>query len=95
MDPLRIAIRAVFAYVFVLAMLRVSGRRTVGQGDTASFVLALIIGDLFDDLFWAEVSAAQFVVAAGTLVIAHVWTTTARTTPGRRRWAVRPGGAGE
>jgi uncharacterized membrane protein YcaP (DUF421 family) len=33
MDPGRTALRVLLAYVFVLVLLRVSGRRTVRQGD--------------------------------------------------------------
>jgi uncharacterized membrane protein YcaP (DUF421 family) len=69
MDPLRIAVRAVFAYAFLLTMMRLSGKQTVAHGTTIDFVLALIFGDLVDDLLWAEVSGAQFVAAAGTLFV--------------------------
>jgi uncharacterized membrane protein YcaP (DUF421 family) len=70
MDPLRIAARAVFAYVFLLVMVRLSGKQTIAHGSTSDFVLALVFGDLIDDLVWAEVAASQFVVAAGTLFLA-------------------------
>ena len=33
MDPLRIAVRAVFAYVFLLVMVRLSGKQTIAWGD--------------------------------------------------------------
>jgi uncharacterized membrane protein YcaP (DUF421 family) len=69
MDPLRIAVRAVFAYVFLLVMVRLSGKQTVAHGTTLDFVLALVFGDMVDDVVWAEVPAAQFVVAAGTLFL--------------------------
>ena len=69
MDPLRIAVRAAVGFVFVHAMMRLSGKRLVTEADPASFAVALVVGDLFDDLFWAEVAAAQFVVAVGTLVM--------------------------
>jgi len=72
MDPLRLLARAAFAYVFILVLLRLSGKRTVKQGDMASFVVALIIGDMFDDLIWAEVPASQFVIGVGTLVFLHL-----------------------
>lgn len=69
MDPLRIVVRAVFVYVFLLVMVRLSGKRTVAHGTSVDFVLALVFGDLVDDLVWAEVPATQFVVAAGTLFL--------------------------
>jgi uncharacterized membrane protein YcaP (DUF421 family) len=71
MDPSRIAVRAVAAFVFLLILLRLAGKRAVAQGTPFDFVLALILGDLVDDLLWAEVPASQFVVAAGTLGLVH------------------------
>jgi uncharacterized membrane protein YcaP (DUF421 family) len=68
MELSKILLRVVFAYIFILILLRLSGKREVAQATGFDFVLALILGDLFDDLFWAEVPASQFVVAAGTLV---------------------------
>ena len=72
MELHRLAIRALFVYCFLLGLVRLSGKRTVSGGTTFSFVFALILGDLIDDALWAEVPAAQFVVAAGTLGIAHL-----------------------
>jgi uncharacterized membrane protein YcaP (DUF421 family) len=71
MDPLRIAVRVVFAYVLLLALVRLGGKRTVKQGSPFDFTVALIIGDMVDDLLWAEVNASEFVVAAGVLVTLH------------------------
>jgi uncharacterized membrane protein YcaP (DUF421 family) len=92
MDPLRLIVRVLFAYFFALALMRAAGRRTVRQGDVQSFVLAVILGDLFDDLFWAEVPAAQFVVASGTLVLLHVMASVSLYRAGTRTW--RRTGAG-
>jgi uncharacterized membrane protein YcaP (DUF421 family) len=72
MELYKILLRVVFAYIFISILLRLSGKREVAQATGFEFVLALILGDLFDDLFWAEVTATQFVVAAGTLVILHI-----------------------
>ena len=69
MDPLRIAVRCVAAYVFLLALLRLAGKRTIQQGTTFDFVLALILGDLVDNAVWAEVPLANFMVAAATMVL--------------------------
>ena len=93
MDPLRILVRVVFVWFFVLALLRVSGKRTIKQGDLASFVVALVIGDMFDDVFWSEVPASQFVVGAGTLAIMHVLTSIAAGGRAAARWPSRIGEA--
>jgi uncharacterized membrane protein YcaP (DUF421 family) len=72
MDPLRIAVRAAFAFLVLLVLVRVSGKRTVKQGSPFDFTVALILGDMFDDAVWAEVAMSQFVVACGVLVGVHV-----------------------
>jgi uncharacterized membrane protein YcaP (DUF421 family) len=72
-DPLRIVIRVVFGYVIMLALIRLSGKRTVKHSSPFDFTIALIAGDMIDDLLWAEVPAAQFVVAVGVLMIAHTF----------------------
>ena len=71
MDPLRIAARALLGYLFLLVLVRVSGKRTVRQGSMLDFTVALIVGDMVDDLLWAEVNAALFVVGAGMLFLVH------------------------
>jgi uncharacterized membrane protein YcaP (DUF421 family) len=69
MDPLRVGVRCLIAYSFLLMLLRLSGKRTIQQGTSFDFVLALILGDLIDDAIWAEVPVAQFVIAATTLIL--------------------------
>jgi uncharacterized membrane protein YcaP (DUF421 family) len=68
----RIAIRALFFYLVLLGLIRLSGKRTVAEGTAFDFVLALILGDVVDDALWAEVAAAHFVAAAGTLATVHL-----------------------
>ena len=91
MDPLRIVVRIVFAYVVVLAFTRISGHRTIQQSDVPSFVVALVIGDMFDDVFWSEVPVAQFVVGAATLFLMHLRISGQIFHTGLRNWR-RPAG---
>jgi uncharacterized membrane protein YcaP (DUF421 family) len=86
MDLLRILVRVVFGFVVALALVRASGRRSIKQADVSSFIVALVIGDLFDDLFWAEIPAAQFAVAIGTLVAVHLAAATNLFSSGARQW---------
>ena len=72
MDPFRIVIRVVFAYVVLLIMVRLSGKRLIRHASPFDFTLSLILGDMVDDLLWAEVDASVFVIAAGVLVLIHV-----------------------
>jgi uncharacterized membrane protein YcaP (DUF421 family) len=70
-DPLRIVVRVVFMWVVMQLLVRLSGKKTVNQGTPFDFALAVILGDLMDDLMWAEVAASQFVVATGVLMLVH------------------------
>jgi uncharacterized membrane protein YcaP (DUF421 family) len=71
MDPLRIVIRVVFAYVVLLVLMRFGGKRIVTHASLFDLTLAVLLGDLVDDVLWAEVQAGVFVVAAGTIVLVH------------------------
>jgi uncharacterized membrane protein YcaP (DUF421 family) len=73
MDPLSIAARAVFAYLTLLLLVRVNGKQSVRQGTTVQFVIAVVIGDMIDNVVWGEVSLAMFVVAVVVLFATH-WT---------------------
>jgi uncharacterized membrane protein YcaP (DUF421 family) len=68
MDPFRIGVRCLIAYVFLLVVMRLAGKRVVRHANAFDFVLALIVGDLVDDALWSEVPVAQFVVATATLI---------------------------
>jgi uncharacterized membrane protein YcaP (DUF421 family) len=57
------------AYLFLLALVRVSGKRLLSEATGIQFVLAIMIGDLVDDAMLATVPFAQLIVAAGTLAI--------------------------
>ena len=72
MDPLRIVARVLFAYVVLLVLVRVGGKRLVRHASPFDFALSLILGDMVDDVLWAEVDAAVFVIGAGVLVMIHV-----------------------
>ena len=74
MEIYKIAIRAAFSFVFLLALVRLSGKRVVSEGTAFDFVLAVVLGDLIDDALWAEVPISQFVVATGTLAVAELVT---------------------
>jgi uncharacterized membrane protein YcaP (DUF421 family) len=82
MDLWRIAVRAIVSYLFALLLVRISGKRTVGQASPFDFAIAVIVGDLFDDVVWAEVAASQFVAAMGAIFLAAaiVETASSRST---------------
>jgi uncharacterized membrane protein YcaP (DUF421 family) len=74
MSPLRIVVRAIVAYVFLLALIRVSGKRLISEATGLQFVLAIMIGDLVDDAVFATTPFAQLIAAAGTLTLIHMIT---------------------
>jgi uncharacterized membrane protein YcaP (DUF421 family) len=92
MELWRIVVRALLVYVFALAVIRIAGKRTVGQTDLSSFVVVLVIGDMFDDMLWAEVPAAQFVVGVGALVLTHVAVGLGLFRQVDRKWRGQNGG---
>lgn len=72
MDLLPIAARVLFAYVMLLVLVRVSGKRVISHATPFDFTVALILGDMVDDLLWGEVDASVFVVAVGVVLLIHV-----------------------
>jgi uncharacterized membrane protein YcaP (DUF421 family) len=72
MDPWRVAVRAIAAYVYLLFATRAAGKRVIAQATAFDFVVALIIGDLIDDALWAEVSLARFATAVTAIVGADI-----------------------
>ena len=65
----QIAVRALVAYLYLLVMARMSGKRVVAEATTFDFIVALIVGDMVDDALWAEVSIAKFAVGAGSIFV--------------------------
>jgi uncharacterized membrane protein YcaP (DUF421 family) len=70
-DLLGIAVRISISYVFILCLLRLAGKRSIGELTSLDFVVTLIIGDLFDDIFWAEVPLSQGFTAISTIILLH------------------------
>jgi uncharacterized membrane protein YcaP (DUF421 family) len=68
----RVAVRALIAYIYALVLVRLTGKRVVSQLTPIHFVVAVVVGDLFDDVMWAEVTSAEFFAAAGTLFLADI-----------------------
>lgn len=66
---MRIAVRAVIAYVYLLIITRMSGKRVVSQATPFDFIVGLILGDLIDGAVFAEVSMAKFAGGAGSVML--------------------------
>ncbi len=70
-DLIGIALRISFIYAYALLLLRLSGKRSVGSLSTLDFIVAFIVGDMFDDIIWAEIPLAQGLVGMTTVVLLH------------------------
>ena len=75
LDLTGIIVRVSVMYLYALALVRISGKQTLGQLTPMDFIITLIIGDLFDDIFWAEVPLVQGMVAFATIILAHILVT--------------------
>ncbi len=81
-DLTGIIFRVSVMYVYALALIRISGKQSLGQLTPMDFIVTLIIGDLFDDIFWAEVPMLQGMVGFATIILVHILVTfmTSRNT---------------
>lgn len=75
MDPVGIALRVSIMYLYALALVRISGKQSLGQLTPMDFVVTLVIGDLFDDVFWTELPVVEGLVAFATLIFVHILVT--------------------
>ncbi|HEY3475599.1 MAG TPA: YetF domain-containing protein [Anaerolineales bacterium] len=75
LDLTGIIIRVSVMYVYALALVRISGKQTLGQLTPMDFIVTLVIGDFFDDIFWAEVPVLQGMVAFAIIVLLHMLVT--------------------
>lgn len=71
LDLTGIVFRVSVMYMYALALLRISGKQSVSHLTTLDFIVTLIIGDLFDDVFWAEVSILQGMVGFAAIALVH------------------------
>lgn len=67
-----LVVRVSFMYVYALALLNLSGKRTYGELSPVDFVTTLIMGDLFDDVVFNEVPLAEGLVAQFSVTFAHL-----------------------
>jgi uncharacterized membrane protein YcaP (DUF421 family) len=66
-----VAVRATVMYWYALLIMRLAGKRSIGNLTPIDFVVALIIGDMFDDVIWAEIPIAKGLVGMTTIVLLH------------------------
>lgn len=81
-----IVLRVSVMYLYALVLMRLAGKATLGQLTSMDFIVTLVIGDLFDDIFWAEVPVVQGLVAFGVIIVAHILLTLATSRNSAMYW---------
>jgi uncharacterized membrane protein YcaP (DUF421 family) len=70
-DVAALLLRAGFTYVYLLTLVRLSGKRAVGEATAFDFVIALVIGDMPDGMIFGDIPLIQGAVAMGALFALH------------------------
>jgi uncharacterized membrane protein YcaP (DUF421 family) len=71
-DLLGLALRVSIMYAYALVLVRLMGKRSIGNLSAFDLVVTLIVGDLFDDVFWREVPLSQALVAFSVIGLLHL-----------------------
>lgn len=74
MDPQELAmtaLRALAVYFLMLVVIRVLGKRTVGNFAAFDLLVALMLGEVVDEIIYGDVSMAQGFVAIGVVSGLH------------------------
>lgn len=64
------AVRASFVYLFLLVVVRLLGKREIGATSAFDLVVALILGEVVDEIIYGDVTILQGVIA---IVVTAVW----------------------
>jgi uncharacterized membrane protein YcaP (DUF421 family) len=66
------ALRATFVYFFLLLVVRVLGKREIGATSAFDLIVALILGEVVDEIIYGDVTVLQGVVAILVVAIWHL-----------------------
>jgi uncharacterized membrane protein YcaP (DUF421 family) len=66
------ALRAVTIYAFVLLLIRLLGKRTVGNLTAFDLLVAVMLGELVDEIIYGDVPFAQGLVGLTTIAAMHL-----------------------
>lgn len=78
--------RAVLVYAVMLAVIRLLGKRTIGNFSAFDLLVALMLGEIVDEIIYGDVSLAQGFVAIFTLAAveyANSWISYSNATANR------------
>jgi uncharacterized membrane protein YcaP (DUF421 family) len=68
------ALRAAAVYVLMLVVIRLMGKRTVGNFTAFDLLVALVLGEIVDEIIYGDVTFAQGTVAILTIALAKYGT---------------------
>jgi uncharacterized membrane protein YcaP (DUF421 family) len=66
------ALRATFVYFFLLFIVRILGKREIGNTSAFDLIVALILGEVVDEIIFADVTILQGVVAISAVAVWHL-----------------------
>lgn len=66
------ALRATFVYFFLLLIIRVLGKREIGATSAFDLIVALILGEVVDEIIYGDVTILQGVVAILVVAMWHL-----------------------
>jgi uncharacterized membrane protein YcaP (DUF421 family) len=66
------ALRASFIYFFLLLVVRILGKREIGNTSAFDLIVALILGEVVDEVIYGDVTIWQGVVAISVVAIWHL-----------------------
>ncbi len=64
--------RAIIIYIFILVVVRLMGKRTVGNFSAFDLIVAFIISEVVDEPIYGDVSLLQAFVAIGVVALLHL-----------------------
>jgi uncharacterized membrane protein YcaP (DUF421 family) len=71
-ELLGVVVRLTITYFYLLAAVRATGKRTIGQLSIPDAAVAFVVGDMFDNIVWGKVETARGLVAVGVVLLLHV-----------------------
>lgn len=66
------ALRASFVYVYLLIIVRVLGKREIGASTAFDLLVALMLGDVVDEVIYGDVTILQGAVAMAIIGVWHL-----------------------
>jgi uncharacterized membrane protein YcaP (DUF421 family) len=98
-ELLNTALRATLVYLFVLFVIRLLGKRSVGNLSAFDLLVALMMGEVVDEIIFGDVTLAKGFVAIGVVAFWHYvnawagfrWKAIDELTEGTPRVLVRHG----